>query len=151
MEKIRNFFVNAWATIKSSKKWQAISIGILVAIIGVIALLVGLSAGGNNKEPAPTRNPYTAYEFTLVYENGDPATDISVQLCTIDETTGELGMCYMPVAADANGKLTYNPNGFPGAGVYEIHLLDSAMQAVEFEGETLTKAEYAAFTLTIKA
>ena len=106
--------------------------------------IFAFSSCGDKKEPL------TAYEFTLVYENGDPVTDLSVQLCTIDETTGELGMCYMPVAADANGKITYNPTGFPGAGVYEIHLLDGSMQAVEFEGETKTTAEYAAFTLTIK-
>ena len=75
---------------------------------------------------------------------------ISVQLCTIDETTGTLGACFAPVKADANGKVVYNPAGFPGAGVYEIHLLNASYQAVEFEGETKTTTTFAAFTLTIK-
>ena len=125
---------------KTLKKFASI----FMAAMMCFAMFVFASCGDK-------KETYTAYEFTLVYENGEPAKDISVQLCTIDKTTGELGMCYMPVAADENGKVTYNPNGFPGAGVYEIHLLDSAMQAVEFEGETKTTAEYAAFTLTIKA
>ena len=116
---------------------------VFFAVIMCFAMFAFTSCGDKEKT-------YTAYEFTVVYENGDPATDISVQLCTIDEATGALGSCFQPVKADANGKVVYSPAGFPGAGVYEIHLLDASYQAVEFEGETKTTSTFASFTLTIK-
>lgn len=119
---------------------------VFFAVIMCFAMFAFASCGGDKNEGTT----YTAYEFTVVYENGDPAADISVQLCTIDEATGALGSCFQPVKADANGKVVYNPAGFPGAGVYEIHLLDASYQAVEFEGETKTTSTFASFTLTIK-
>ena len=145
---MKAFFQKAWAFIKANKLISGIIAGVLaIAIVLAIVLPIALGGSNNSQDKAPS---YTAYEFTLVYENGDPATDISVQLCTIDEATGALGSCFQPVKADANGKVVYSPAGFPGAGVYEIHLLDASYQAVEFEGETKTTSTFASFTLTIK-
>ena len=126
---------------KTLQKWTSV----FFAVIMCFAMFAFTACGGN-KESGKT---YTAYEFTLVYENGDPATDVSVQLCTINDD-GSLGMCYAPVKADANGKVTYKPAGFPGADVYEIHLLGADMLPKEFEGATKTTTKYEAFTLTIK-
>ena len=120
---------------------------VFLAAMMCFAMFAFASCGGDKNKSTPP----TAYEFTIVYENGGPATGVYVQLCTIDEKTGELGMCYAPVYADSNskGKVTYNPNGFPGVGVYEIHLLGNDMQPLNFEGESMTKAKYERFTLTI--
>ena len=125
---------------KTMQKWTSV----FFAMIMCFAMFAFSSCGGSKEKT------YTAYEITVLYENGKPATDVYVQLCTIDETTGELGMCYQPAKVDAKGKIEYSPAGFPGAGVYEIHVLDANYQAVEVEGETITKAVYGAYTVTIK-
>ena len=117
---------------------------VFFAVIMCFATFAFASCGKDKNE----NKTYTAYEFTLVYEDGNPAKGYFVQLCTIDESTGELGMCYNPAEADANGKVIYTLA--PNAGVYEIHLLNASYQAVEFEGEKTTAATYGAYTLTIK-
>lgn len=112
---------------------------VFFAVIMCFAMFAFTSCGDKEKT-------YTAYEFTLIYEDGNPAEGYSVQLCTIDEA----GMCFQPVKANAEGKVTYTPSGFPGAGVYEIHILDSKSARVEFEGEAKTADTFDAYTLTIK-
>ena len=139
---MKAFFLKIWNIIKANKLISGVIAGVLaIAIILAIVLPATLGSSNNSKDKTPS---YTAYEFTLVYENGDPATDVSVQLCIGAD------MCFQPVKADSNGKVVYNPAGFPGADVYEIHLLNASYQAVEFEGATTTTATYGAYTLTIK-
>lgn len=87
---------------------------------------------------------YTAYEFTVQYEDGSAASGVQVQLCAIEN--GAVTTCYAPVATDEAGKAVYNPQGFPGAGLYEVHVLN---YEVVSEDETPTK--YSAMTIVIRA
>ena len=54
----------------------------------------------------------------------------------------------MPVATDANGKANYTST--PGAGEYEIHLLDENNFPLEFDGPVSTPTIYSEITLTLK-
>lgn len=91
----------------------------------------------------------TAYKFIVLNADETPAQNVSVQLCSYNED-GSLGACYQPVAVDANGVVDKNPAGLPGAGVYQIHILDASSTPIEFEGVTDTPAEYSEITLTLK-
>ena len=91
----------------------------------------------------------TAYKFIVLNADETPAQNVSVQLCAYKED-GSLGACYQPVAVDANGIADKNPAGLPGAGVYQIHILDASSNPVEFDGATDTPAEYSEITLTLK-
>lgn len=97
----------------------------------------------------PTENVNeNAYTFIVKNADGSAAQNVSVQLCTYNAT---YNACYAPVAVDANGISVYEPqSGFPGAGIYEIHLLDDMNNQVEFDGPTQTTAEYGEITLTLK-
>lgn len=128
---------------KKIKKFAAICLA-TICCFAVGACLTACGGKGDNSVSSeqPT---YTAYEFTVIGADGKPATGVSIQLCDISNAT----VCYMPVAVDANGKAIYTPMGFPGEGVYEIHILKGSEQ-VEFDGPTQTTNEYGAITLTLK-
>lgn len=129
----------------------------LISLLAVATLCMGTLAftacgGDDSSTPANTntesgsesKEELDCYVFNIVNAEGT----VSVQLCTVN-ADGTLGTCYMPVQA-VNGKVEYNPNGFPGAGVYEIHLLDESYTAIEFEETNKkTPATYSEITLTI--
>ena len=90
----------------------------------------------------------TAYEFTVLNADGSAATNVNVQLCVL----GNGAACFMPVLTDKDGKASYNPTGFPGAGEYEIHLYDQTMTtSLEFDGTETTPTVFSKITLTLKA
>lgn len=146
---MKEFFNKAWQWIKTHIAISATAAGVLVVAIALsIALPIALSSknnNGSNNSVSSEQPTYTAYEFTVIGADGKPATGVSIQLCDISNAT----VCYMPVAVDANGKAIYTPMGFPGEGVYEIHILKGSEQ-VEFDGPTQTTNEYGAITLTLK-
>jgi len=106
-----------------------------------------LTACGGNDETSSSEQTVTAYTFTVLNADGTAAKDINVQLCVL----GNAAACYMPMATDANGKVTYNPPGFPGEGEYEIHLLSKDLStSLEFNGPVSTPTVYGEITLTLK-
>ena len=115
-------------------------------------LCLGIFAFAACEGDDSTPETVTAYEFTVRNADDTPAAGVFVQLCQIvNAETGELGACYDPVATDANGKVVYNPNNFPGESIYEIHLLDASYAPLSFTGEKKTPATYAKITLTLNA
>ena len=107
-----------------------------------------LTACGDSKDNSSSvEQAATAYEFIVLNADGTPAKNVSVQLCTL----GNEPACYMPITTDANGKVTYNPIGFPGEGEYEIHLLNQDLSAsLEFNGPVTTPTISSKITLTLK-
>ena len=111
---------------------------------GAGAALTACGGGADNE--SSVEQTVTAYTFTVLNKDGSAAKDINVQLCVL----GNAAACYMPMATDASGKVTYNPMGFPGEGEYEIHLFDLNMNALEFTGPVSTPTVYGEITLTLK-
>ena len=129
-----------------------------LAILGMtLALCFGAGAavacGGNTGDSSTnssTEQTAQAYEFTVLNADGSAAANINVQLCVLN-SAGEQTACYMPVLTDANGKASYNPVGFPGAGEYVIHLLPQDMSTqLEFTGPVTTPTIFSEITLTLK-
>lgn len=142
----------------------------LAIFISAIALCIGASAcmGGDNASSSASaanssvesslsvessaavessqETPATVYTFIILNSDGTPATNVQVQLCVL----GNSAACYMPISADANGVVEYNPAGFPGEGEYEIHLLDANYAPLEFNGPVSTPTIYSTITLTLK-
>ena len=116
--------------------------------IAALSMALGFCFGAGAALTACTsvEQTATAYEFTVLNADGTPAKDINVQLCVL----GNAAACFMPVATDANGKVTYNPMGFPGEGEYEIHLFDLSMNALAFTGPVSTPTVFGEITLTLK-
>ncbi len=109
------------------------------------------SSSSTTDSSSTEETPTDAYVFIVQNADGSAAKNVSVQLCTYKAGTTELDACYAPVPVDAQGKCVYDPiGGYPGAGVYEIHLLDDMSEAVEFEGPAQTTAEFGTFTLILK-
>ncbi len=110
-------------------------------------------ADSSDDTSADISNPTEAgYHFRLMNADGTPAATDSdgnpyfLQFCVAD-------LCYDPVAVDANGCVTYNPNGFPGAGEYDVHVLGGEWKDnVEFDGIQKTSASYSTeyVVLTLK-
>ncbi len=105
-----------------------------------------LTACGGNTEDSSTEQTAECYVFTVLNADGTAAKDINVQLCVLDNAAA----CYMPMATDANGKISYTPIGFPGEGEYEIHLFDLSMKPLEFTGPVSTPTVFGEITLTLK-
>ena len=127
---------------------------LFVAAFLCFGLCAFASCDGDNSSPSessPSSNVETtdAYVFTVLNADNTPATNVYIQLCTPDGT--EPYVCYAPVATDANGKATYNAAGFPGEGVWAIHVLGSTYNQLTFTGATQTPASYGAITLTLSA
>ena len=104
------------------------------------------ACGGDNGNGTSSEQTENAYIFTVLNADGTAAVGVNVQLCAL----GNASVCYMPVATDANGKANYAPMGFPGAGEYEIHLLDEYNHPLEFDGPVSTPTIYSEITLTLK-
>ena len=104
------------------------------------------STPSNSSTQSSVEQTTDAYVFTVLNADGSAAQGVNVQLCVL----GNSAACFMPVATDANGKVSYNPMGFPGAGEYEIHLFDLSMQPLEFDGPVSTPTVYGEITLTLK-
>ena len=107
---------------------------ILVATVLSLGICALATACKDNEDGA--NNNATAYTFQIVDANGNGAEGYAVQLCA------KSGTCYNFVIADASGNVTYTPDGFPGEGVYDIHVLDAAKKQVTFDGEQETPATY---------
>ena len=100
------------------------------------------ACGGNEQTTSAI-----AYEFIILNADGSAAEGVNVQLCVL----GNAATCYMPIAADAHGKVIYTPAGFPGKGEYEIHLLSADYStSLEFDGPVSTPTIYSTIILTLK-
>ena len=126
---------------KILKKIAVLSMALMLCFGAGAALT---ACGGNKDNGTSVEQTATAYEFTVLNADGTPAKDVKVQLCVL----GNAAACYMPVATDANGKVTYNPMGFPGEGEYEIHLFDLSMNALTVDGPVSTPTVFGEITLT---
>lgn len=105
------------------------------------------ACGGENTPDSSVEQTAEGYEFTVRNADGSAAANVNVQLCVL----GNAAACYMPMATDANGKVVYNPIGFPGKGEYEIHLLSQDLStSLEFTGPVTTPTVYGEITLTLK-
>ena len=85
----------------------------------------------------------TVYTVIVLDASGAPVSGANVQFCSVD-ASGNLGVCYMPVATDANGICVYNPINFPGEGIYEIHVLNGTVN-----GAVRTEATFGTYTITL--
>lgn len=94
----------------------------------------------NPDDVIPVPDGAAGYYFKVINADGTPAKDVKVQLCV------GLDLCYTPVAVDANGDVYYAPNGFPGAGVYDVHVLGGEWgdEQMSFDGVTQTPDAYPA-------
>ena len=85
----------------------------------------------------------TAYEFTVVDENGAPIVNVGVQLCLGEE------FCLQPVYTDANGKATVTPPN--GEDIYDIHLQDLSDEYTFDNDAHKTPATYGEVTVTVQS
>ena len=114
---------------KTLKKWMAILVATVLSL-GICVLATACKGNEDDKGNA------TAYTFQILDANGNGAEGYSIQLCA------KTGTCYAPAKADASGNVTYNAAGFPGEGVYDIHVLDLNNKPIAFEGANETPANY---------
>ena len=85
----------------------------------------------------------TCYTVTVLNADGTPATDVKVQFCIIEND--ETQACYGAVSTDENGICEYKDvMGFPGEGVYEIHVIGKTLKDV-----VKTEATFGAYTVTL--
>lgn len=132
---------------KTIKKLAAVCMAVMFAFgLGAFA---ACSDKNNSSDSSNSDATLTSYKFIVLNADSTPAQNVYVQLCAYT-ASGELGMCYEPLAVDANGVASGNPSGLTGAGKYQIHLLNSAYEAIEFDGVTDTPTEYSEITLTLK-
>lgn len=137
---------------KLFKKLAALCMAIsLCACVGVFAASCGGAGGNSEQSSSEQQQTATGYLFKVVNADGTPAASTyAVQLCK------GLELCYTPAFLDAKGEAVYNSTaviGFPGEGVYDIHVLGGDfMDSVEFDGPTQTPANYSAeyIVLTLK-
>ena len=106
------------------------------------------SSDTGSSDPGSEDEELNGYLFTVNNADGTAASNVFVQLCTIN-ADGSLGSCFMPIMVN-NGTVEYTFDGFT-AGVYEIHLLASDCQTpLEYEETNKkTPASYSEITLTI--
>ena len=131
---------------KTMKKLAAVCMAVMFAF-GLGAFVACNKEGSS--ESSGAGESLTSYKFIVLNADETPAQNVYVQLCAYTES-GELGTCYEPLAVDANGVVTGNPSGLTSAGRYQIHLLNSAYESIEFDGVTDTPTEYSEITLTLK-
>ena len=126
--------------------------GLCLALTFCAGLCAVASCGGSkdkdtDKDSTPVTSEQpgeaTCYTITVLNADGTPAADASVQFCKV-ESDGSLGACYSPVSTDANGMCAYAPMGFPGEGVYEIHVIGKTLKDV-----VRTEATFGAYTVTL--
>ncbi len=105
----------------------------LALLVTSLTLCVGVGSAivacGGDKDSETNED---GYQFLIVHEDDSPATGYKIQLCQMLED-GTLGMCWAPVAADENGKVSYNPTGFDMSMEYEIHVMEGGVQIHNFE------------------
>lgn len=129
---------------KIFKKLATLALALtLCAGIGAFAACDNTSGSGNSS--SSSSNVETgAYKFKILNKDGSAAVGYSVQLCILNDA-GEQTACYAPAVVDEKGQVSYSADtvpGFPGAGNYNIHVLDSNNQQVEFEGLEKTPTAY---------
>ncbi len=131
--------------------------GLCLALTFCAGLCAVASCGGKDKDTDKDSTPVTSeqpgeatcYTVTVLNADGTPATDVRVQFCIV-EANGSLGGCLMSVPVDANGVCEYLPMGFPGARVYEIHVLNADESAAfELTDVVRTEATFGAYTVTL--
>ena len=110
-----------------------------------VASCGGSKDKGNDSTPTTSEQPGEATSYTVIVLNADgtPAADARVQFCKV-ESNGTLGACYSPVSTDANGMCAYAPMGFPGEGLYEIHVIGAELASV-----VRTEATFGVYTVTL--
>ena len=110
-----------------------------------VASCGGSKDKGNDSTPTTSEQPGEATSYTVIVLNADgtPAADARVQFCKV-ESDGTLGACYSPVSTDANGMCAYAPMGFPGEGLYEIHVIGAELASV-----VRTEATFGVYTVTL--
>ncbi len=110
-----------------------------------VASCGGSKDKGNDSTPTTSEQPGVVSNYTVIVLNADgtPAADARVQFCKV-ESDGTLGACYSPVSTDANGMCAYAPMGFPGEGLYEIHVIGAELASV-----VRTEAAFGVYTVTL--
>jgi hypothetical protein len=123
---------------------------------GVGALTACGGNGGSSESSSSNEQSASGYLFKVVTADGQaPEVGVyQIQLCKGVES------CFMPIALDENGTAMINESvivGFPGAGVYDIHILgpelnEDGFPYAEYEGATVTPASYSSeyIVLTLK-
>ncbi|MBE7101084.1 MAG: hypothetical protein E7364_05680 [Clostridiales bacterium] len=127
--------------------------GLCLALTFCAGLCAVASCGGSkdkdtDKDSTPVTSEQpgeaTCYTVTVLNADGTPAADARVQFCKV-ESDGTLGACYSPVTTDANGMCEYKDvMGFPGEGVYEIHVIGKTLKDV-----VRTEAAFGEYTVTL--
>ncbi|MBQ3020435.1 MAG: hypothetical protein IJD77_07625 [Clostridia bacterium] len=126
--------------------------GLCLALTFCAGLCAVASCGGKDKDTDKDSTPVTSeqpgeatcYTVTVLNVDGTPAADARVQFCKV-ESDGTLGACYSPVTTDANGMCEYKDvMGFPGEGVYEIHVIGKTLKDV-----VRTEAAFGEYTVTL--
>ena len=139
-KKIKQIFVKE-IHMKALKKIAGICLA-LTLCFGIGALTAcNDNAGNTSSITSEQPTGASGYKFKVLNADGTPAVGYQVQLCILN-SKGEQTACYMPIAVGENGQVTYAPQGFPGAGTYNIHVLDAKNAQVEFEGAEKTPTEY---------
>ena len=110
-----------------------------------VASCGGSKDKGDDSTPTTSEQPGVVTNYTVIVLNADgtPAADARVQFCKV-ESDGTLGACYSPVTTDANGMCAYAPMGFPGEGLYEIHVIGAELASV-----VRTEATFGVYTVTL--
>lgn len=110
-----------------------------------VASCGGSKDKGDDSTPTTSEQPGVVTNYTVIVLNADgtPAADAKVQFCKV-ESDGTLGACYSPVSTDANGMCAYAPMGFPGEGLYEIHVIGAELASV-----VRTEATFGVYTVTL--
>ena len=98
----------------------------------------------NNNSTSESTQTAGVYVITVLDASGAPVAGAQVQLCAyVNGVSGELGMCYAPMATDANGQVSYNKT--PSAAIYEIHVINQELDQIY-----TTPATYGEVTVKLK-
>lgn len=126
--------------------------GLCLALTFCASLCAVASCGGSkdkdtDKDSTPVTSEQpgetTCYTVTVLNADGTPATGVKVQFCIIEN--GETQACYGAVSTDENGICEYKDvMGFPGEGVYEIHVIGKTLKDV-----VKTEATFGSYTVTL--
>ena len=126
--------------------------GLCLALTFCAGLCAVASCGGSkdkdtDKDSTPVTSEQpgeaTCYTVTVLNADGTPATGVNVQFCIVEN--GKIQACYGAVETDANGMCEYKDvMGFPGEGVYEIHVINKELKDV-----VRTEAAFGAYTVTL--
>ncbi|MBQ7924019.1 MAG: hypothetical protein IJ329_01785 [Clostridia bacterium] len=119
------------------------------AILAAATLSLGVCAfaacGDNGNDDSARTDAYT---IIVTDANGNAISNLSIGICTYDETTHAKGECLIPEKTDANGKVVFDAADEAVEGVYT---LNTDMLSDYQAQETYVFKDYGEYTVVLIA